>query len=187
MAKVKQCIPKIVFILFITIGICKAEPVPSVNYLMNEPASMFDIGLMRLKTAFNNHVGDWKIGGIEPKLYAYYDWNKNRIFINVSYGFYNETPKYLTTQVENMILLFKKTLFGLDDIGMPDPQVGSSTLYRYFDHDSYQSQNRPKNLGIELDSITEIGVAVWISGKDKPPICESPLIGKNFFWKREGF
>ena len=53
MSKKIKCIPIVVFLLFISVGISKAEPTPTISYLMNTPVSMLDFGIYKLETLLN--------------------------------------------------------------------------------------------------------------------------------------
>jgi len=56
MTKSKKCIPIVVLVLLIiTVGISKAEPTPTLQYLMDTPVSMLDFGIYRLD---NLLIGD---------------------------------------------------------------------------------------------------------------------------------
>ena len=82
----------------------RAEPGPVGRWLMNEPASLFDLGMIRLnmeaKTwerphdTFNIEMKE-AYGGI-PLYFAKYDWDENRIAVE---GWllsnFNETPDAL--------------------------------------------------------------------------------------------
>ena len=55
----------LIFILSMTASPVRAEPSPAVQWLMNEPASLFDIGMIRLEKKIKeyNQLVSEKAGG----------------------------------------------------------------------------------------------------------------------------
>jgi hypothetical protein len=49
MSKGKKCILIAMFLLFVSFGISKAEPTPTISYLINTPVSMLDLGTYKLE------------------------------------------------------------------------------------------------------------------------------------------
>ena len=59
-------------------GPLRAEPGPVGKWLMDEPTSLWDLGMLRLEKI----VDDWK-GLKDSEKDTYYDWNQNRIIIDL--------------------------------------------------------------------------------------------------------
>jgi len=93
-----------VFLLLLaSFQISHAEPTKAVTYLINEPVSMLDWGLYKLKEELDVHAWD-RINNSTPSAHATYDWNSNRIRIIFSYYFTidskEELPKIVITGLE---------------------------------------------------------------------------------------
>ena len=81
MSRYKKCIPIVLFLLFISVGTSKAEPTPTISYLMNTPVSMLDFGIFKLNTRFESYSDKLRIGKTEPLITVEYEWDSNRIEI----------------------------------------------------------------------------------------------------------
>ncbi|MEE9117701.1 MAG: hypothetical protein V3U02_03765 [Calditrichia bacterium] len=171
MAEKKKCIPTAVFFLFMAIGICMAEPTPTVSYLMNEPASMLDLGLMRLERLMNEMNLDLSVdNNIPSDMSASYDLDSNKIVIIITYNTYikhdKNPPKDIKKSVTSMVNNFKLIF---------------ASIGPFFKHTGYTIKNEPENLLEEIDKITEIKVVFWGTSIQ----CISPLKGNEIFWSEK--
>ena len=68
----------LVAILFATTTVGHAEPTPVVKYLMDEPVTLFDLGMLRLDRLFD----DFKVKDAKSVFVSVgYKWKENRISI----------------------------------------------------------------------------------------------------------
>ena len=139
-----------------------AEPSSSVQYLMNEPASLFDFGMKRLDEFLSGRTDIFVI--------TEYNYDQNRILISVRDR--SDTVKSKGEAKERCAQMIgeMKTMLG---VGLDS----TSVLGSFFSHEGYTKRSEPKNLGAELDSITVIiGRILHIERNNNFNIsCESPL------------
>jgi hypothetical protein len=186
----KKFIPIAVLILFITVGISKAEPTPTISYLINTPVSMLDFGIYKLNKYFDSINYDLTIFGKKPlhKPVVSYFYGQNRIVIELIYVIakneLNESDfkdDNIKKEIEKIIRELKYKSFGIDETGKPI--TGKiSLIYMAFEHEGYARKDVPKNIGKELDQITEISVE-FFAGKKRFK-CKSPLIGNKIYWSK---
>ena len=189
MSKMKKCIPIVMFLLFMATGISKAEPTPTISYLMNTPVSMLDFGIYRLENFLIGDVSNLAIplgSEIKPDIQVAYLYNSNRIQIIFSYGLLLERNIKqiekidLKTEIAKLIKQIKFMYFFLDfETGKPR-QGCCSSIDRFFSHQGYGLKGEPKNLNKELDEITEIYVGFFYG--EKMLSAKSPLIGNKIYW-----
>jgi hypothetical protein len=162
------------FLIFIT-NPSRAEPSASIEWLMGEPASLFDIGMMRMRIANKEKwtpklmeeiqgeklkLGDSGLGSV------LYNWDENKITIRVLLR--GEPTENMCKSVLNK---YKKII-------SPFPE-GSEYSYafitHYFQHISYTKQSRPKDLGRNISKLLlfTVGISEKVGGKGI--YCSSPL------------
>jgi len=188
MSKINKCIPIVVFLLFITVGISRAEPTPTISYLMNTPVSMLDFGILKLNTRLESFGNKLMIGKTEPLITVFYEWNSNRIKIFYSYlikkGLYKGQD--IKQEITHLIEMIKESYFGYDHKTGKQTEFGrqgGSQLLNCFAHYDYVLKNEPKNLVKELEKITEIYISVVVLG-DSTTKGTSPLISNKIYWSK---
>ena len=187
MSKGKKCIPIVVFLLFIAVGVSKAEPTPSVQLLMNIPVSIFEFGIYTLENRLFEMRESWAIINNKPTVTVQYNYDLNRITIRLIYLITkkDEIKVIQGTEIKPHITKVIKSLktfgFSLDEQGNPGPGEHSA-MELYFHHEGYTLKKMPKNIGKELDKITEIYVMFY--GGKKRFKCRSPLIGNKIYWEK---
>jgi len=183
-----------------------AEPSPTVSYLMNEPASLFDVGLIRMNDSlrrFNRmHPIDLSekpmMGLLRGEtdldienigfgtLYAKYSWDENRINIYALVFAIGEEDEANRHVCADLIEYLRFGLFGIlpafiENVGKPMDrnEPGNRQVLEvvggWFDHQDYQSSNRPKYLEVEIMKLMRISVQVndmLMEGNT----CEAPLL-----------
>lgn len=178
------------FVLVLCAGIAgsaKAEPGPVVNWLINEPASVFDVGMLRMQQL---------VRALEPpkeldELFTLvaYDWEENRIYIRGSIAKHNSInlldPKQ---QVRALCGAF------FDEIrkqAIVNPVTGQaifdhSSYSAQFAHIGYSSNSAPKNYRVKLDRIIviEFKYPLGLEGV-RPSVCTGPLLDTGFSIKEE--
>lgn len=153
-----------------------AEPTPAVRWLMNEPASLFDIGMMRLREVnklswtpaflaeitkrnlnLTHYERSW-LGG------AVYSWDDNIISIDVS---------LLGAPTE---VLCSTALGIYKDVISPNRESSRELavlfLTHFFDHINYNSARRPKDLHENLANVLIFSVGISDS---RDPITNSTI------------
>ena len=160
----------IVFIFFPII--VKAEPSNAVKYLMNEPASMWELGFVRLNQFINTDVAyyfkeftGWRfIGG------AKYDEDQNRIFVKIMLG-----TKYGDDKSCSLTIKRVREYFGHYYEPIPNVFKGmkeSAGISKHFTH--YKSESIPKKIRTEIDKMSFVIVEIV---PDNSPVvrCEGLL------------
>ena len=153
-------------ILFATTTTGNTEPTPAVRYLMNEPVTLFDLGMLRLEQLF---------GSFTVPVHVTYQWKENRIAIDVF------LPSNMETKSVQKVRC-KKVITGIKNILMVNAQTGKpfsfshSLLPELFSHVGFTSTDKPKNVAAELDTITEVSVRVF------NVMCKSALLSKEILF-----
>lgn len=173
-----------------------AEPTPSVKWLIDEPASLFDIGMMRMR---NSNKTRWipalmnKIKGLKLKLSdpgsvlgvgsVVYDFDENIITITVSL-IGNPTEQMCA----NILKKYK-------DIIAPPMSFGSYprltiALTSCFGHVNYSVARRPEDLDDNILKIIKVTVGIsekqgWAEGKTI--YCSSGLFDDTPSFTKFGF
>ena len=187
MSRRKKFIPIAVLILFIIIGSSKAEPTSTISYLMNTPVSMLDFGIYKLESRLFEMRESWAIAKFEPTVQVQYRYDLNRIIILLRYAIFkkDDIKDIQKIDIKHRITMMIKSLktlgFALNSEGIPSP-FENSVMELYFGHVGYEIKGEPKNIGKELDQITEIYVE-FFNGKEWIK-CKSPLIGNTMYWSK---
>ena len=173
----------IAFLILTNPKITNAEPSETIKYLMNEPATLFDLGLYRINQELSERPIPFTIDKAPPatRIYAEYNWDLNRIEINIRY-------LYGTKKIPNNIK--ELALFHIDNLKVYlgiDTRTGrpfgkQSRLKEYFIHLNFENKNRPKYLGEKLDQITTFIIEVISPEPKRELIGRSPLLDKNIYW-----
>jgi hypothetical protein len=134
---------------------------------MSEPASLFDIGMLRLERALDRGGLD---GGLDA---AYrmdapsvsYEWDTDRIIIRLDVDTGTEPTKAAMQEVAKRIISNVRQSLGVN------PETGAayegqSYLTELFSHRGYHTDLRTEIL-VGLDPVTEIHVSVVSSARSK--------------------
>ena len=146
-----------------------AEPNPAVQWLINEPASVFDIGMIYLDSFLKRRLAN------DGHAFAIYDWKKNRISITATKEIKNPDELKKTCK---LFLGYLRAIGGVYN-GKTKSNL-SSVFSVMFSHIGYQSSNQPKDLWVKLDNIFDL--TVEISAKGKTVICTGPLLSEDVFF-----
>ncbi len=151
----------------------RAEPGPVTRFFMETNVSQFSLGLLRL----NMELEAWREKnagrlGSRPIAAADYEWDANRIIVQVSLGSSErgEKARELCAQLVNEMRL----LSGVDPKTgqLYIPSFGSSFFARYFAPMGYTLKAMPENALAKLDQIVSIKVNVGTK-------CEGPLMSNK--------
>ena len=167
----------------------RAEPGPVGRYLMKEPISLFDLGMLKLEMLASNWPNRQAIKeikaqyGVQPVFIVYYNWDENRIYVQGHiHDFVGDTAKRK--------LICGRLIAFISDIAGVDPQRGEiySQLPGYslfadeFEHRGYSNQAAPKDYKSRLDKIFVIRVFVG-EVQEKPISCIRPLLSNAVYFE----
>ena len=167
----------------------RAEPGRVVAWLMKEPISLFDLGMLQLNLDLKMEILRDKKEGGNSDINAEYKWDDNRIEIAVVlYDYYNPYIKYTGDPKE----VCKDIIGALRQHGQIDPDSGhyseairNSSYSDYFSHYGYVSKNAPDNYRGRLDKIIEFSVLVQprLEGGDVVfARCTGPLLSNKVYF-----
>jgi hypothetical protein len=181
---------KTTLLLLLLLGlapICKAEPSPSVRYLMNEPVTLFDWGILRLYEYLDEYTAHYLKTNSVQDIYSTvrYDSPKNRIIISLVVTRQSlqqdETPASVRAASSSICKTITQTL-RREFLADRDRHVRrSSGIYRFFGHIGFKGKYEPVDSFDEIEKITVIDVSVY-SERDPGKLIlrsESPLMGKE--------
>jgi hypothetical protein len=175
----------IIFFIFLLVvipsSICLAEPSRQIQYLMHEPLSLFDSGLLRIEQHIKWYYGKiysgeegmsvltredvniLKGGNIVGSIH--YDYDKNRLECIIICGIYMPIENNQLRQLSSNIINDMKNMFGYDKSGK---RIfgGLSVLEHWFSHIAYTTKDKPENLGKELENIIEIILNIDVYDKE---------------------
>jgi hypothetical protein len=135
-----KCIIITAAIFFLLAGIAAAEPDSMVNYLMNEPYTLFDFGMRRI----NEDLHKYPIPNSEREAYktARYNWDRNRIevvLVLMETKDSEEAEKYCRAWVKHY-----------------RPRLYVNILGGAFTHRGFRRKEQPEHIGQKMCDITEI-------------------------------
>jgi hypothetical protein len=177
----------IVVAIFAFSSFCRAEPSPQVQYLMTEPVTLFDLGILRLYEYVEGYTEHYLETKPVQDIYSTvaYDAPRNKILISFVVTRkpdpQNETPSFVQTSsmsICRMIIQEMRREFFVDR----DWQMRrSSGIYRFFAHVGFRGEREPLDCYEAIEKMTVIGVSVY-SHKDPGKLIlygESPLMEKD--------
>jgi len=166
------------FILLFWAGIAPAEPPETVQHLMTEPSTLFDLGIVRLENLLrNNQPGTLQVS---------YDWERNKIHISVvrfnrmSQGEKNRNVEDLRRFVVQDITKIRNDL----DVNPVTGEIdsGYTILENCFRHADYPNKDGQTNLKNELYNMTEISAKVIVHRNEAFVEARVPLKGNRIEW-----
>ena len=166
----------------------RAESGPVGRYLMNEPISLFELGMLKLETSALRWVTQGELDEMEAEYEARgvffsvrYDWDENRIYVQ---GHIIEFEGDTATQK----LLCNKLIKLISDMAGVDPKTGEvfseltggySLFAGEFAHMGYSTQTEPEDYRTRLDKIFVIKGFV---GR-KPMRCIRALLSNKVYFE----
>jgi len=155
------------------------EPSAAVRYLMDEPVTMFDWGLYRLRRI----IDQFRFENLTPdnvQSYINYDWDQNSLRI----VFYVQTKEMIgkapaKKMCENITAKISSTFGG----EIRDKELRRNlSIATLFEHRAFENKDKPDNFMEEIEKITRIEVNIFTRKAINSPAsikilsCESPLI-----------
>lgn len=166
------------FILLFLGGITHAEPPKTVGHLMTEPATLFDLGIVRLENLLkNNQPGILEVS---------YDRERNKINISVvrimrmSRGEKNRSKEDLRRLIQQDIGKVRRDL----NINLVSGEIdsGYTALENCFSHADAPTNSGPTDLRDELYNMTEISAKVIVHRDEAAVEARVPLKGNRIEW-----
>lgn len=153
-----------VIVFFISVPNVSSEPSKTINYLMNEPVSMLDLGLHKLRIEMEKikdlpkedhkfFIND-KVKQDIPKMKSrysqvYYDWNQNNIILRIIL-----MPKALNkinvNVKKNICIAYTKFI----------KETFNSGFKTFFMHDGYTNKKNIDDFAEIIDSLVVITIRV---------------------------
>lgn len=154
-----------VCVLLTTGGAAKAEPGPIGKWLMREPLTLWDMGMMRIEdateaaaaTTFDNHSRD-------TFPLASYSWEENEISISAwVVGFTgpinHQTCNSFRRRFVRALIGYAPDTAKVDDTQLKTEIVGQ--IEWWFSHSGWQKTARDKKLGEKMSRIIYVEVDLW--------------------------
>ncbi len=179
--------PLLFALLLGLVSVCRAEPTPAVRYLMQEPVTLFDWGILRLYDYLDGYATHYLKTNSVQDIYGTvsYDSGRNRIVISLvvtrepMQG--KEPPASVKKHAKRICMTITETL-RREFLTDRDRHIRrSSGIYRFFGHIGSRGKQEPTDAFEEIERITLIHVSVY--GTEDPGrlilLSESPLMGKE--------
>jgi hypothetical protein len=166
----------------------RAEPGAVINWLMNEPASLFDIGMLLL----SQEASEWgrfkfvkqfaaKYGG-QTFFLVDYDWDENRIYVSgyITADIVGRTEQKAACKA---LIIFMSDLAGVDPTtGRALSGLNSSSWSQHFSHADYVKTTEPKDYQSRLDQIFVLRVFVGPPAKQGTK-CRRQLLSSEVYFE----
>lgn len=177
----------LLFLLLGLVPICKAEPSPAVKYLMNEPVTLFDWGIIRLYEYLDDYAMHYmKTNSVQDTYCTVrYDPSRNMILISLvvtrEAQKESESPESVRADSREICKTITRTLRREFLTDQDRHLRRASGIYRFFGHIGSRGKEEPIDAFAEIEKITMIDVSVY-SARDPARLIlqsESPLMGKQ--------
>jgi hypothetical protein len=171
---IKRLIAGISLLMFILPQWTWADPSPGIKWLQNEPASLFDLGILRLEKYLDNirvfYIDPDKKAIVDdtPKIRlgsrgVVYFFQSNKLLINIIIAAY-EGPASEEDKCKNSVEIIRKSILwehGLKKSGIDiyGEESTRKAMKSFFNHEGYIRNNPPNSIGDELASITYLKVS----------------------------
>lgn len=182
---------KILVIVVMCLGITNvfAEPTPTVRWLMNEPVSLFDLGMYRLSLECDKwgvKFGDQLAMVLKIKLRngpfvdVSYDWDNNRITFRTQIFPLNEVSEEEIVSIWNAFASAIDYSRGYEQSKLDRyEQRKTSLLTFFFNHIDYKSPDRPKDFEKNLSNIFIATVVISLVEEDMMIIAEGKFFDRQ--------
>lgn len=126
-----------------------AQPQPAVKKLMDQPASEFSLGLLRMELWLKDAAGPTALSSVD------YSSGENKITLR---SILQTPPSSLTerrTACQTMLTQIRRRAGINPDTGMPDAVVGHSILARFF-----RPATEVSDLAAQIETMTRIHISM---------------------------
>jgi hypothetical protein len=189
-------------------GIVHSEQSKTIQYLMNEPLTMFEWGMVELKNDIDEYLGslieknifsekskketlEYVMGYSDYYTYTSYDWIRNKIIVRI----------VLINKNEKLPIISKKDLCKKHTDSIKKHFYAAENeefrreygISKFFKHSHFARKNQPENFLEEIEDIVEIQINIQYT-KDVFLLKESgyeivssisPLMGDYIYFKEK--
>jgi hypothetical protein len=168
-------------------SLCYAEPSPAVRYLMSEPVTLFDWGIVRLYEYVDGFANHYLRTQSVQDIYGTvsYDAPRNKILISFvatrKPGARNESAAFVQDSSRKICRTIVQEMRREFLVERKWQIRRTSGIYRFFAHVGTRGQKEPPGCFEEIENITVLKVSVY-SHKDPGKLIlhgETPLMGKR--------
>lgn len=169
-----------------------AEPSGAVRYLMNKNLSMLDWGLYRIEQLLDKtSFGAPGVGSKEMHASTRYNWDENRIAVNLSTYFFDTAAPDRIGACKNMIV-FSRSLLGIDSNTGKKSEV-LANVSAFFVSSAFQEKDQPTDLESTLLAIIDLEATVIEFGgasKDgsrtakRTTKCQGKLLSEDIYFAK---
>ena len=171
-----------------------AEQSAEVKWLMNDPVTIFDLGMKRADEALHKAVDDL-IAGHDDILEAssshfasaQYAYGQNSIELTIGAVLAEaakapsaERCQRLVNDLQDRLLMAESIIDQRLPQGPPrtSEQKAGSLVARWFSHQGFERTNRPAGIDDKIASLIQIKAQVFLPGDTEPSVvCTIPLAG----------
>jgi hypothetical protein len=165
----------------------RAEPGPVVNWLMNEPASLFDIGMLQLTTTVWGWSDRKEIKQMSAQLGGtiwfapMYQFDENRIYVAASVSDAVGIDGAQRKAICKNLIEFMSRMALVDSVtGKPMMGFEHSGFSSEFAHLAYRSTSEPENYRVRLDRIF---VLKAIINESPQTTCRRDLLSNKVYFE----
>lgn len=148
-----------------------AGPDATTSYLIDDTASMMDIGMLRLNTFLVE--GSFGI--------ATFDWESNRFTIRANALTMSDDPAIAEKACGDWVNRIRNVALVNPDDGKPS--YGQTQFSIFFEHVGFDRKNAPKTLSQDLDRLFVLECVTY--PKDARLTVSAPLLGKTYSVQNE--
>lgn len=185
----------LLFISLLCANVVYAEPTPTIKYLMNEKASLFDIGIIRLEMRFDSFCKSESeyFKSIVPDLSpqyspastVLYDWDGNRIIMCMTIFLSSQISFDKLQACSKLIFNLIRTDMGVNyDKGTDLAPNLTPPVVEMFSHQGYQQINAPHILLNELKNIIDITLQFVVMPNKPFYTCKGKLYGTELLFSQ---
>lgn len=156
----------ILLLLEVTCSHANADPTRIPRWLMNEPISMFDWGILQTEqrlsslNMYSNFTNRFISGSVS------YDWDADRLRLEVSFwGSGTESECIENLKIAKANFVGYSTKFSNNNRTLTS--AAPLTFAGLFGHPGFKNGAQPKDLGEQLANISTLEATIWVlQGKD---------------------
>jgi hypothetical protein len=169
---------------------CSAEPSPPLTYLMTEPVTLFDLGILRLHEYVEGYAAHYLQTKPVEDIYSTvtYDATRNKILISFVVTRKpdpkRESPSFVQSNSRSICRTIIQDMRREFFVGRNWQVRRSSGIYRFFAHVGFRGEREPLDCYEAIEKMTLLGVSVY-SHKDPGKLIlhgESPLMDKDIIF-----
>lgn len=171
---------KKVLLLCLLAGSVYGEPSSTVRFLMGEPLTLWDWGLIKTDKMLEDRFADrpWSLS-------LRYSWDRNELMVAGIHAWGDDPPSTLAAAkalCRRTISQIREALGVNSTSGKGYGEDGLPLFYTHFLHEGFSSPGEPDDLGASLGYMTKIRVVTRTKG-GVSVVADAPLLGTDIFFK----